>query len=106
VREHQRLQLNGDEAGRPDPLEQTEADKDANANRGEHHCRFRREVLMRSFGDLDRLICHVPAAVATGLRTIDTGSGSAALYRNQLPASLTELANRVRVESITALSAI
>ena len=61
---------------------------------------------MRSFGDLDRLIGQVPAAVVMDLRTIDTGRGSEALYRNQLPALLTELAHRARVQSITASSAI
>lgn len=61
---------------------------------------------MRSFGDLDRVIGRVPADVVMRLRTIDTGRGSEALYRNQLPALLTELAHRARVESITASSAI
>ncbi|WP_199234573.1 Fic family protein [Kribbella sp. VKM Ac-2568] len=40
------------------------------------------------------------------LRDIDTGRGSEALYRHQLPALLTELASRARVQSITASSAI
>ncbi|GAA1628708.1 Fic family protein [Kribbella alba] len=61
---------------------------------------------MRSFADLDRLIGHVPAEVVMRLRAIDTGRGSEALYRNQLPALLTELANRARIQSITASSAI
>lgn len=61
---------------------------------------------MRSFADLDRLIGSVPADVVMRLRAIDIGSGSEALYRNQLPALLTELANRARVQSITASSAI
>lgn len=61
---------------------------------------------MRSFADLDRLVGQVPADVVMRLRAIDTGSGSEALYRNQLPALLTELANRARVQSITASSAI
>jgi Fic family protein len=61
---------------------------------------------LRSFADLDRVIGHVPAEVVMRLRTIDTGRGSEALYRNQLPALLTELANRARVQSITASSAI
>lgn len=61
---------------------------------------------MRSFADLDRLIGQVPADVVMRLRTIDTGRGSEALYRNQLPALLTELANRARIQSITASSAI
>ena len=61
---------------------------------------------MRSFADLDRLIGQVPAHVVIRLRDIDTGRGSEALYRHQLPALLTELAARARVESITASSAI
>lgn len=61
---------------------------------------------MRSFADLDRLIGRVPAEVVMRLREIDIGRGSEALYRNQLPALLTELANRARIQSITASSAI
>ncbi|TDU91556.1 Fic family protein [Kribbella voronezhensis] len=61
---------------------------------------------MRSFADLDRLIGQVPAHIVIRLRDIDTGRGSEALYRHQLPALLTELAARARVESITASSAI
>lgn len=61
---------------------------------------------MRSFADLDQLIGAVPADVVMRLRAIDIGSGSEALYRDQLPALLTELANRARVQSITASSAI
>jgi Fic family protein len=64
------------------------------------------EVSVRSFADLDRLIGTVPGDVVMRLRSIDIGSGSEALYRNQLPALLTELANRARVQSITASSAI
>ena len=61
---------------------------------------------MRSFADLDRLIGRVPAGVVMALRSIDTGRGSEALYRHQLPGLLTELANRARIQSITASSAI
>src|SRR3954469_23417164 len=61
---------------------------------------------MRSFSNLDRLIGQVPAHVVMHLRAIDTGRGSEALYRHQLPALLTELANRARIQSITASSAI
>ncbi|WP_328518555.1 Fic family protein [Kribbella sp. NBC_00359] len=61
---------------------------------------------MRSFADLDRLIGQVPAEIVMWLRSIDTGRGSEALYRHQLPALLTELANRARIQSITASSAI
>lgn len=61
---------------------------------------------MRSFSDLDRVIGQVPARVVMNLRSIDTGRGSEALYSNQLPALLTELALRARVQSVTASSAI
>jgi Fic family protein len=61
---------------------------------------------LRSFTDLDRVIGQVPADVVMRLRSIDIGRGSEALYRNQLPALLTELAHRARVQSITASSAI
>jgi len=61
---------------------------------------------LRSFADLDRLVGRVPADVVMRLRSIDTGRGSEALYRHQLPALLTELANRARIQSITASSAI
>jgi Fic family protein len=61
---------------------------------------------MRSFADLDRTIGRVPAEVVTGLSRIDVGRGSEALYRDQLPGLLTALADRARVASITASSAI
>ncbi|MGH3303114.1 MAG: Fic family protein [Streptosporangiaceae bacterium] len=61
---------------------------------------------MRSFADLDALVGLVPAQVVTRLSAIDFGRGSEALYRDQMPGLLTELANRARVLSITASSAI
>lgn len=61
---------------------------------------------MRSFDDLDALVGSVPFAVVTDLRTVDTGRGSEALYRDKLPALLTTLADRARVASIEASSAI
>ena len=61
---------------------------------------------MLSFAHLDRLIGSVPGPVVARLRRIDTGRGREDLYRNQLPALLTELAHRARVESITASSAL
>jgi hypothetical protein len=48
----------------------------------------------------------VPARVVTRLGAIDFGRGSEALYRDQMPGLLTELADRARVQSITASSAI
>ena len=61
---------------------------------------------MRSFADLDAVIGLVPAQVVTRLSAIDIGRGSEALYRDQMPGLLTELADRARVVSITASSAI
>ena len=61
---------------------------------------------MRNFADLDALIGLVPAQVVTRLSAIDYGRGSEALYRDQMPGLLTELADRARVLSITASSAI
>lgn len=61
---------------------------------------------MRSFADLDGVIGLVPAQVVTRLSAIDFGRGSEALYRDQMPGLLTELADRARVVSITASSAI
>jgi hypothetical protein len=59
-----------------------------------------------SFAHLDALIGLVPAQLVAGLSAIDFGRGSEALYRDQLPGLLTELADRARVQSITAFSAI
>jgi Fic family protein len=61
---------------------------------------------LRSFTDLDALIGLVPAQIVTRLSAIEFGRGSEALYRDQMPGLLTELADRARVESITASSAI
>lgn len=61
---------------------------------------------MKSFEDLDGLVGSVPFAVVADLRRIDVGSGSEALYRDKLPALLTSLADRARVASIEASSAI
>jgi Fic family protein len=61
---------------------------------------------LRSFTDLDALIGRVPAHIVTRLSAIDFGRGSEALYRDQMPGLLTELADRARVQSITASSAI
>jgi len=61
---------------------------------------------LRSFADLDALIGRVPAHVVTRLSATDIGRGSEALYRDQMPGLLTGLADRARVQSITASSAI
>ena len=61
---------------------------------------------MRSFTEMDRVIGQVPGVVATTLSTVDVGRGSEALHRNQLPDLLNQLADRARVASITASSAI
>lgn len=61
---------------------------------------------MKSYTDLDRLIGQVPSRLVTILGAVDVGRGSEALYRDQLPGLLSQLANRARVASITASSAI
>ena len=61
---------------------------------------------MRSFADLDAVIGRVPSGVVTRFSAIDFGRGSEALYRDQMPGLLTGLADRARVQSITASSAI
>lgn len=61
---------------------------------------------MRSFVDLSQMIGHVPALVVTQLSQVDVGRGSEALYRDQMPGLLHLLADRARVASITASSAI
>jgi Fic family protein len=61
---------------------------------------------VRSFADLDHLLGQVPSRVVTLLSTVDVGRGSEALYQDQLPGVLRELANRARVASITMSSAI
>lgn len=61
---------------------------------------------MLSFVDLDRSLGTVPGAVVTQLGRVDTSRGREELFRNQLPSMLTELANRARIASITASSAL
>lgn len=61
---------------------------------------------MRSFEDLDHFIGSVPFDIVASLRAVDTGRGSGALFRDKLPALLTSLAERARVASIEASSAI
>jgi Fic family protein len=59
-----------------------------------------------SFGQLDKVIGRVPAALVNQLRIIDTGRGAEALYRDQLPGLLETLSRRARVASVTASSEI
>jgi Fic family protein len=61
---------------------------------------------LRSFADPDTIIGRVPGRLVTRLSAIDFGRGSEALYSDQMPGLLTELADRARVQSITASSAI
>ncbi|MGH3363919.1 MAG: Fic family protein [Nocardioidaceae bacterium] len=56
--------------------------------------------------DLDRSVGSVPGPVVMRLARVDMGRGREGLFRNQLPALLTELANRARIASITASSAL
>jgi len=59
-----------------------------------------------SFVDLDRSLGFVPGPVVMQLAHVDIGRGRQELSRNQLPALLTELANRARIASIKASSAL
>jgi Fic family protein len=61
---------------------------------------------LHNFADLEALIGRVPARVVTRLSAVDFGRGTEAFYRDQMPGLLTGLADRARVESITASSAI
>lgn len=61
---------------------------------------------MHSFVDVDQALGAVPAPIVMTLRDIDRGQGSEGLYLNQVPDLVTELANRARVASITASSAL
>jgi Fic family protein len=61
---------------------------------------------LRSFSYLEKLIGFVPSAVVRHLADVDVGRGTEALYRDQLPGVLQELAQGARVASITASSAI
>jgi hypothetical protein len=61
---------------------------------------------MRGFDDLDTLIGKVPGGIVTRLSVVDAGRGSQALYADQLPGLLKELADAARVESVIASSAI
>ena len=61
---------------------------------------------MHSFVDLDRVLGAVPAPLVMTLRDVDRGQGSEGLFLDQVPDLLTELADRARVASITASSAL
>lgn len=61
---------------------------------------------MLSFVNLDRSLGTVPGPVVTDLGRADVGRGREELFCNQLPALLTDLADRARVASITASSAL
>jgi Fic family protein len=61
---------------------------------------------MQSFIVLERLLAQVPGPLVTRLSRIDSGRGREGLYRAQLPALLTDLAARARVQSVTASSAL
>jgi hypothetical protein len=64
------------------------------------------EVLLLSVVDLNRSLGSVPGPVVRHLARVDIGRGQQELFRNQLPTLLTELANRARIASITASSAL
>lgn len=63
-------------------------------------------MIVQWFVELDRLLAAVPGPVVNRLSEVDVGRGRADLFRNQLPALLGELADRARIASITASSAL
>ncbi len=61
---------------------------------------------MKSFIDIDKTFAGQPRRLGPLLARIDTGKGREALYGDQLPELLHQLANDARVSSITASNAI
>lgn len=61
---------------------------------------------MKSFGQPNHVFGSMPAGVSVLLRQVDIASGKQALYEDQLPELLRTLAQRTRVESVRASSAI
>jgi Fic family protein len=61
---------------------------------------------MQSFAAVERLLAQVPGPLVTRLGRVDSGQGREGQYRAQLPELLNHLAQRARVESITASSAL
>ncbi|MGL5928275.1 MAG: Fic family protein [Dermatophilaceae bacterium] len=61
---------------------------------------------MESFVDLERCLGQVPANVVTRLARVEVGRGREELFRHQLPELLVQLADRSRVASVTASSAL
>jgi len=61
---------------------------------------------MNSFQDPDRTFADMPAALGVVLRQVDRGSGRQQLFEDQVPELLRRLAQRTKVESITASNAI
>lgn len=61
---------------------------------------------MRTFVDLDARLRLVPAAIVRSLADIERGAGRAQLFAHQLPLLLDQLADRARIESVRASSAI
>lgn len=61
---------------------------------------------MRSFQDPERTFSGQPATLGVLLRRVDVGSGHQEKYEDQLPQLLRRLAQRTKVESITASNAI
>src|ERR1700712_371759 len=61
---------------------------------------------VKSILAVDSQIGMVPFTIVNDLRVIDTGRGTEALFREKLPQMLTSLADRARVASIEASSAI
>src|ERR1044072_7095976 len=61
---------------------------------------------MKSFGDLDIAFAGMPARLGALLSQVDVSKGREELFRDQLPALLSSLADQTRIESITASNAI
>lgn len=61
---------------------------------------------MKSFQDPERTFSGQPAALGVLLRRVDVGSGHQEKYEDQLPQLLQRLAQKTKVESITASNAI
>jgi Fic family protein len=61
---------------------------------------------LHTFTDIDRSLGSQPARIGVLLSRVDVGKGREGLYLDQLPELLTSLAQRTRVESIRASTAI
>lgn len=63
-------------------------------------------MALKTFTDLNRTLSGQPPSIGVLLSRIDIGKGREGLYLNQMPELLTSLAQKTRVESIRASTAI